>query len=46
LFILSKGLETLSFLGYVLSIKLISQFTSASRAHSITGGIMMNRRQL
>jgi len=36
------------FLSYILSTKLSFRidFSSASRAHSITRGFMMNRRQL
>jgi len=46
---LSKGLDDAwSFLDYVLSTKLSFRilFSSASRAHSVTGGIKMNKRQL
>jgi len=37
-----------SFLGYVLSSKLFFRirFSSASRARSVTEGIMINRKQL
>jgi len=44
-----KGIDDAqSFIGYVLSTKLFYRirFSSASRAHSIIGGIMIYRRQL